>query len=139
MNITVTETLNEDTLDVIRQGLRAHNSPYVDPSLRKPLGIYARDIAGQVVAGLTGETWGNWLSVEWLWVADSQRGSGLGRKVLLAAEREAKARGCRYVRLDTFSFQARPFYEKLGYQLQMTLQNYPVEHECYFLTKTLIE
>jgi hypothetical protein len=83
MNITVTETLNEDTLDVIRQGLRAHNSPYVDPSLRKPLGIYAQGAAGQVVAGLTGETWGNWLSVEWLWVADSQRGSGLGRKVLL--------------------------------------------------------
>ncbi|HHK5920164.1 TPA: biphenyl 2,3-dioxygenase, partial [Serratia marcescens] len=49
------------------------------------------------------------------------------------------ARGCRYARLDTFSFQARPFYEKLGYQLQMTLKEYPVEHECYLLTKTLTD
>lgn len=139
MDITVTDTLSEDTLDAIRQGLRAHNSPYIDASQRKPLGVYTRDASGQVVAGLTAETWGNWLSVDWLWVADSQRGTGLGRKVLLAAEQEAIVRGCRYVRLDTFSFQARPFYEKLGYQLQMTLQNYPVEHECYLLTKTLIE
>ncbi|CAI0946600.1 putative acetyltransferase [Serratia quinivorans] len=139
MNITVTEIPDEETLNVIRMGLRAHNSPYIDPTQRKPLAVYSQDEAGRVVAGLTGETWGNWLSVEWLWVDDSQRGSGLGRKVVLAAEQEARARGCRYVRLDTFSFQARPFYEKLGYQLQMTLQNYPVEHECYVLTKTLFE
>ncbi|MDW5501062.1 GNAT family N-acetyltransferase [Pseudomonas lundensis] len=139
MHITVTETLDEETLDTVRLGLRAHNSPYIDPSQRKPLAVFSQDDNDRVVAGLTGETWGNWLSVDWLWVADSQRGCGTGRQVLLAAEQEAMARGCRYVRLETFSFQARPFYEKLGYQLQMTLQNYPIEHECYFLTKTLIE
>lgn len=139
MHITVTETLDEETLDTVRLGLRAHNSPYIDPTQRKPLAVFSQDDSDQVVAGLTGETWGNWLSVDWLWVADSQRGCGTGRQVLLAAEQEAIARGCRFVRLETFSFQARPFYEKLGYRLQMTLQNYPIEHECYFLTKTLIE
>jgi GNAT superfamily N-acetyltransferase len=137
MHITVTDSLSEEVRDAISRGLRAHNSPYIDPTQRKPLAVYSQNDAGEVIAGVTAETWGNWLSVDWLWVADSQRGSGLGRKVLLAAEQEAIARGCRYVRLDTFSFQARPFYEKLGYQLQMTLKNYPTEHECYFLTKTL--
>ncbi|BEN77475.1 MULTISPECIES: GNAT family N-acetyltransferase [unclassified Serratia (in: enterobacteria)] len=139
MDITVTDAIDEHTLDAIRQGLRAYNLPHIDASHRKPLSVYARDESGTVIGGLTAETWGNWLSVEWLWVADTQRGSGLGGRLMRAAEHEAQARGCRYARLDTFSFQARPFYEKLGYQLQMTLKEYPVEHECYFLTKTLTD
>ncbi|CAI2521102.1 putative acetyltransferase [Serratia ficaria] len=139
MNITVADTLDEHTLDAIRQGLRAHNQPYIDGGLRRSLNAYARDADGRVVAGLTAVTWGNWLSIDWLWVDAPQRGSGLGRQVMQATERAALARGCRYSRLDTFSFQARPFYEKLGYQLQMTLKDYPVEHECYFMTKTLTE
>lgn len=139
MNITVTETMNDETLDAVRQGLMAHNRPFIDTSLRQPLSVYAKDDDGQVVAGLTAVTWGNWLSIDWLWVAESQRGSGLGRQVMLAAEQQAMARGCRYARVDTFSFQARPFYQKLDYQVQMTLENYPLEHQCYFLTKTLID
>lgn len=139
MNITVTDTLNEEALDAIRQGLMAHNRPFIDPRQRKPLGVFVRDATGEIVAGLNAITWGNWLSIDWLWVAESQRGGGIGKQVILAAEQAAIARGCRYSRLDTFSFQARPFYEKLGYQLQMTLQDYPIEHECYFLTKKLTD
>lgn len=137
MCITVSDTLSEAITEAIRQGLKIHDGPYVDISLKKPLNVCSRDDTGQIVAGLTAITWENWLNIEFLWVADSQRGSGLGRRVMLAAEAEAMARGCRYARLDTFSFQARPFYERLGYQLQMTLQDYPREHECYFLTKKL--
>ncbi|MGQ6140303.1 hypothetical protein ACUNGZ_22325, partial [Serratia sp. IR-2025] len=78
MDITVTDAIDEQTLDAIRQGLRAYNLPHIDASHRKPLSVYARDEAGAVIGGLTAETWGNWLSVEWLWVADTQRGSGRG-------------------------------------------------------------
>lgn len=73
MDITVTDAIDEHTLDAIRQGLRAYNLPHIDARHRKPLSVYARDEAGTVIGGLTAETWGNWLSVEWLWVADSQR------------------------------------------------------------------
>ena len=92
MDITVTDAIDEHTLDAIRQGLRAYNLPHIDASHRTPLSVYARDEAGTVIGGLTAETWGNWLSVEWLWVADSQRGSGLGGRLMRAAEREAQAR-----------------------------------------------
>ena len=54
MNITVTEIPDEATLNVIRLGLRAHNSPHIDPTQRKPLAVYSQDDAGRVVAGLTG-------------------------------------------------------------------------------------
>lgn len=91
------------------------------------------------MAGLTGSTVGSWLSIELLWVSEALRGDGVGSQIIKAAEQQALASGCRFTRIDTFSFEARPFYEKLGYQLQMTLRNYPVEHERYFFTKTLID
>jgi hypothetical protein len=40
--------------------------------------------------------------------------------------------------LSTFSFQARPFYERLGYRLFGTLENYPERHSLFFVTKRLI-
>ena len=39
-----------------------------------------------------------------------------------AAEEEARSRSCLGVFLDTYSFQARPFYEKLGYEQFGTLE-----------------
>jgi hypothetical protein len=43
------------------------------------------------------------------------------------------------VQLSTFSFQARPFYEKLGYEVFATLEDCPVGHCEYFLRKQLAE
>ena len=39
------------------------------------------------------------------------------------AEREAIRRGCRGAWLDTYSFQARGFYERLGYTIFGTIDN----------------
>jgi GNAT superfamily N-acetyltransferase len=54
-----------------------------------------------------------------------------------AAEQEARDRGCRFAQVDTASFQARPFYEKLGYTLRFSLDNYPRHHQRHYLTKAL--
>ena len=52
------------------------------------------------------------------------------------AEREAIRRGCRGAWLDTYSFQARGFYERLGYTIFGTIDNYPPGHSRIFLKKT---
>lgn len=67
----------------------------------------------------------------------SRRGNGYGKKLLEAAEDEAKSQGCRAVFLSTFSFQARPFYERLGYEVVGELSDYPPDHAYYLMTKTL--
>ena len=102
-----------------------------------PVTLLLRDEASTVQGGLLGDIWGGWLHVTYLWVAETARGHGHGRRLLQAAEGEARRRGCRYVHLETFSFQARPFYETLGYSVFAELGEYPPGHAHYYLRKTL--
>jgi GNAT superfamily N-acetyltransferase len=93
---------------------------------------------GGILGGLWGETNFAHLHVDLLFVPETLRGSGLGREMLLQAEQEAKARGCRGVWLDTYSFQARGFYERLGYAVFGILDDYPPGQSRIFLHKVFI-
>jgi len=137
MNISVTDSVSAEDLQEIRQGLNAFNSAFIDVSEIKAIGVFIHDAAGNKLAGLTGSTCGNWLRIDLLWVSDALRGQGAGTGLIAAAEAEARARGCCYAQVDTASFQARPFYEKLGYQLRFSLDNYPRHHQRHYLTKSL--
>jgi predicted N-acetyltransferase YhbS len=101
--------------------------------------VVARNERGDLVGGLLGETGLDWLFVASLWVAEAHRGSGVGRALLAEAEAEARRRGCIGVYLDTLSFQARPFYERLGYRHFGTLSDYPRGAERFFLYKRFDE
>jgi GNAT superfamily N-acetyltransferase len=90
-----------------------------------------------IVGGLYGMTWISYLYVNLLFIPESMRRGGVGRKLMMEAEAEAVRRGCRAAVLDTFSFQARGFYEKLGYCVFGTLDDYPPGHSRFYLTKRL--
>lgn len=66
-----------------------------------------------------------------------RRGSGLGSELLRRAEAEAIARGCRQMWLDTYAFQARPFYEGLGFELFGQLDGPAPMFPRYFMKKEL--
>ena len=104
---------------------------------REPLNVVARDEAGRVVGGLIGEVNLRWLFVSALWVDDGLRHSGVGARLIAGAEAEARLRGCLGIYLDTFSFQARPFYEKLGFTLFGELPDCPPGGAKYYLYKRL--
>ena len=70
-------------------------------------------------------------------MSEAERGKRLGTRLLEAAENVARVRGCGRAWLDTFEYQARPFYEKLGYRLFGTLEGYPPGYRQYYLTKQL--
>jgi GNAT superfamily N-acetyltransferase len=84
-----------------------------------------RNEAGEVIAAFNGHTWGGCCVVAHLWVHESQRGRGLGRVLLQAAEAEAARRGCEQVVLATHSFQAPAFYERLGYEMHAVIHGQP--------------
>jgi GNAT superfamily N-acetyltransferase len=92
---------------------------------------------GQLAGALDGYIFFDWLTVGRLWVAPERRGSGTGTALLLEAETQAKSLGCVGSTLSTYDFQARPFYEKHGYQVFGILNNNPVGHDRFFMSKPL--
>ena len=120
----------------IVRGLLSFNEAWIGPSKDQPVRFVARDELG-VVGGLLGHTKWSWLYVAKLWVDERGRGRGIGTQLLAAAEELARSRGCTDACLDTFEYQARPFYEKLGYQLFGTLDGYPPGFRQFYLRKRL--
>ena len=54
-----------------------------------------------------------------------------------AAEAAAISRACHASYLDTFDFQAVPFYQNRGYSIIGALENFPIGHTRFFLEKRL--
>ena len=137
MNFEITDNVKKEDEETIFQGLLEYNLARIENKDPKDLGIYFQDETGTKLAGLIGDTHGNWLAVKYLWVSEELRGKSIGSQILKQAEDTAKERGCKYVFLDTFSFQAPLFYEKYGYKEVFSLEEYPVTGKRYYFTKTL--
>ena len=136
MELIVTDKIEQKDKEIIYQWLLAYNLARLDDKNPKDMGIYYKN-NGKIVAGLIGQTHGNWLTIKYLWVEENLRGQHIGTELLEQAEKAAKQRGCRYCFLDTFSFQAPQFYKERGYKEVFTLEEYPVSQKRYYLTKTL--
>ena len=130
------EVMPADEALVVR-GLLAFNEDRLGPADERPIKFVARDTTGVVVGGILGHTRWRWLYIAKLWVDERAREHGLGTRLMSAAEDLARSRGCTDVSLDTFDYQARPFYEKLGYELFGTLEGYPPGSRQYYLRKRL--
>lgn len=115
--------------------LRAYNLSKVPTLDIQPLVIALRDAEGRTIGGLWGETALDWLHIDLLGIPESMRGQDVGTAILLRAEEIARERGCVGAWLDTFAFQARGFYEKLGYSVFGEIPDHPVGGARYFLRK----
>lgn len=106
--------------------------------LGRTLRVFLQDEEGSILGGVDGVVFGNWLYVKLLWVDAARRGRGHGTSLLRRMEEEAVRLGCRNAHLDTYSFEARPFYEKNGYEVFATLDDFPPGHQKHFLRKRLV-
>lgn len=138
MQITVTDTITAEDQNELLDGLRAYNRQFIDSVGWGNLAVYARDERGKMTGGLIADRKGDWLCISYLWVSSLARGNGLGSQLIRAAEENARRYGCRHVLVDTISFQARPFYEKCGFTLKTTLDDFPqAGMQRHYLTKSL--
>lgn len=137
MKFNVTDKIKKQDEETIFRGLLEYNLARIEDKNPKDLGVYMEDEKGKILAGLIGNTHGNWMTVKYLWVDEKLRGQNIGSQILKKAEETAKERGCKYAFLDTFSFQAPEFYKKYGYKEQFVLEEYPVEGKRYYFTKNL--
>lgn len=139
MNLITTYQITDIDREELLTGLREYNIQYLKANSFGELAIYSKNDCGVMVGGLIASTKGNWLCIEYLWVRENARNNNLGRKLILAAELEAIKVGCTHALVDTFSFQALPFYEKLGYVKQMSLPDFPeVGMQRHYLTKNYL-
>ena len=137
MNYMVTE--NPESVDVkeVIDGLVEYNKSFIGGTKSMDVACYSHGADGIKTGGIVGQVWGNWLTIKYLWVSEEFRGNGIGCTLLTKLEQFALAKGCVFSFLDTFSFQAKPFYEKYGYECQMTLENVPISTHRYYMTKKL--
>ena len=113
--------------------LRAYNIAHGgDPHIRQ---------VAILIDGEDGGLWGrisyDWLFIELLSVPEPARGQGLGRQLMDRAETIARAAGCAGIWLDTYEFQARGFYEKLGFAVFGALDDHPIGQQRFFMMKRL--
>ena len=138
MEYTLDTDPSDSDINEVRTGLIKHNTPFLEGIPKSQVAYYAME--GDVkVGGVIADLWGNWLLIKFLWVDDSMRGKQVGSQLLQRLEEYAQSQGCTSSLVDTLSFQAKPFYEKHGYQCQMVLENYPLDSSLAFLTKSLTE
>jgi GNAT superfamily N-acetyltransferase len=123
----------------VQAGLIAYNVAAIGPASLTRIALYVRDADGTIRAGLVGFCAWQWLSIELLWVDESLRGQGYGSALLAEAEAAGRKAGCIAARLDTYEFQARPFYERYGYVVYGELDGYPGGTRTYLMRKSLIE
>jgi ribosomal protein S18 acetylase RimI-like enzyme len=135
--IRLEKILRKKDIRFLDESLGKYNIAQTGRDDWKPFGILLRDKNRKIAGGLYAESWAGWLEIKLLWLREDLRGKGYGNKLMRMAEKEAVRLGCRYARLDTFSFQAPEFYKKLGYKVFGVLKDYPGEHKRCFFRKRL--
>lgn len=135
MKIEVIEQPEDSLLAFLKQKIVEFNLQNWEVTERLPLAVKLENQQGEVQAGASGRTFGDWLLIDYLWVSETLRGQGIGEQLLAQLEKAAAARGCSKSLLDTLNFQAKPFYQKYGYKVQWIQQGYPKTGCKYFMVK----
>lgn len=101
------------------------------------INIFLKDASKKVYGGIIVTVLWNGMEINSLWVEESLRGKGLGKKLISAAEKEGRKRGCSIIYTNTFTWQAPHFYEKLGYKPYGKLDNFPPGNSLTYYYKNL--
>lgn len=141
LDLVLIDEAREDWRQALHQQIRSFNDErsaqhrMARMAGRHPLDLFLRDCEGRLRGGLVASTYWDWLEVEDLWLDEGLRGRGYGRRLMGMAEGEARARGCTRAWVRTFRFQARGFYERLGYRVVGELADYPPGDALYWMRK----
>ena len=137
LTLQLDEHPSADELRQIVDGVRGFNRTLVGHEPPRAVACFLRDENRQIVGGAHGDLWGSSVHIAGMWVAESQRGKGYGSALLMAVENYAAERGYGLAYLETTSFQARPFYESLGYRVFGELPGIAEGCTLFFLQKEL--
>jgi ribosomal protein S18 acetylase RimI-like enzyme len=130
-NLSVTE------IDRLEGKLYNHNRRATGSDDGRGLGFVALDAQGRQIGAIAGYSWAGMAEIKQLWVDEGHRGLGLGRGLLEAAMHEATARGCRFMWVMSYDFQAPGLYEQCGFLRAAELADWPPGHTHIVLRRSL--
>jgi GNAT superfamily N-acetyltransferase len=118
-------------------GLIRYNRKTAGPFRYSRTVLSVRDGKGRLLGGLILQSYWKESYVELLWLSGKARGRGTGRRLIEEAERRARRRGSLLIHLNTYSFQAPGFYEKLGFKRVGGMSGSPPGESRHFYVKRL--
>ncbi len=129
--------LTEEQAEDIENKLDEYDEKYIGKKMEGQIRIGMEE-NGEIFAGLSAcMTAYRILYVSTVFVEESYRGKGYGKKLILEMEKRAKIMGADTIRLDTFNWQGREFYEALGYELVGSYANEEDGYSEYFFLKRI--
>ena len=99
MDFRISNKGSTQDIEDIRSMLEAYNTAHGAKAEKTPVGIFYEDDNKKKLAGLIGNIFGNWLFVEFLFVDETLRGQGVGKKLVALAEENAMNRYDRLVKM----------------------------------------
>ena len=136
-HVKIIDPSNEEERNFLLERLMEFNLPFLGKNQERKVVLGVDDETEQRIAGLAATITYDTMYIERLWVDEKARSSGIGRKLMLQAERIAKHSGCRMIHLFTYDFQAPFFYERLGYEQWGVLEGFPNGHSQLHYRKLL--
>jgi GNAT superfamily N-acetyltransferase len=134
--ITVGRTKPKD-YKVLSDGMLLYHDKHGHRRTSEIINIFLKDSHKKVYGGIIVTVLWNGMEINSLWVEESLRGHGWGRKLVEAAEKEGRLRGCTIAYTNTFTWQSPEFYEKLGYKPYGKLDNFPPGNSLTYFSKDL--
>lgn len=130
------DDVTEET-EYVRNSLYEFNGEHV-PIVFEHINLLLKDDNGKVYGGLLANLYWNCIYIDILWIEESQRKRGYGKKLMLSIEEIARDKGITLLRLDTHGFQAPEFYRNCGYTEFGVLQDSPLGYKRYYMQKVLV-
>jgi ribosomal protein S18 acetylase RimI-like enzyme len=130
-------TIPKEYEEVLYHGIseRAFQAKGLSPI--RPFSIFIKDQKEQVLGGASGTLFYGSLYVDSLWVDETLRNQGWGKKLMYEAEKIGREHGALFVTLNTMDWEALPFYQKLGYSIEFTRKGYEKDSKMFMLRKNL--
>ena len=129
--------LNEKQSEIIENKLRAFDETYITYKMEGSIQIGIEE-DGNLIAGLDAcMTAFKILYVSTVYVDEAYRRKGYGKLLMEEMEKRAKEMGANIIRLDTFSWQGKEFYESLHYEVVGSYENALDGYAEYFFLKRI--
>ncbi|MDE7212970.1 MAG: GNAT family N-acetyltransferase [Anaeroplasmataceae bacterium] len=129
--------LTEEQIEELETALDNYDKTYIQYKLNGTISIGIMD-NGVLVAGLDScVTAFKILYVSTVYVDGRYRLKGYGKMLLQEMERRAKLLGVNTIRLDTFDWQGKEFYQAMGYEIVGSYKNDIDHYEEFFFLKRI--